>query len=114
MPTKKEHALHIIKKLGIINNTSKDDPMVEKLESKGSIVYHQIQGTYILGGYDTVKMTSYLLLTKEDLDDMLWLEKNLKDGYHFSYTINHTWNIEEYGSIMANVTKATGLLRRTG
>lgn len=113
--TLKREALQFIKDQGILDNTCVDDPIVKILNKEGSVVYHKIDGKYLMGMGDKVRMISYLLITPEDYDSeesLEYFKENVVEGYHFSYTINHTWSIQEYGSITA--VNENGLLKRIG
>lgn len=79
-----------------------DGDVINKLEKNGTEVFYVISSTMLLGGYDLVKMTSYCLYMKEDYQTKYGVENFINDfneGYVMTYTVNHTWDIEEYGTI---------------
>lgn len=113
---RKQQAIIHVRDLGFYNNVNEKDPIVKLIQDDDQecMVYHVSTGTYQLGG-DQVEMTSYLIITSEDIatqDDLDNFKGNVSDGYHFSFTINHTWNIQEYGDVY--LTKINGVWKRQG
>lgn len=93
----------------------KHKEIIKELESRGSFVYHVIEGNYLMPGGENVLMESYLLLSKEDIeDDDMSLETvfELKDKAFavYSFVVNRDWEIKEYGSIGVKI-QGGGMIR---
>ena len=108
-----------------IDLTDEQKKQIAKLEDDGFDVYAVKESIMELGRGDRVHMTSYLLLGKEDdkyaedNESMIMLESGslvsavpITFAYAMSYVINHTWDIEEMGSIL--ITEQQGKLIRIG
>lgn len=77
--------------------------VVKNMNARGLFVYHIIESTYNLGG-EYVMMTSYCYISeKDDLNNTREFFRNFKDGYCYANVINHTWGIDELGSIAFKV-----------
>ena len=85
--------------------TNKDKTVIEKLKVNELTPFHVIKSQYLIGG-DIVEMSSYLVIPNEDLKEKM----DYSDGYFYSFVINHTWDIEEYGYVVVESKK--GILNR--
>lgn len=98
-----ENIQSFIKNQNLVNTLENGDKsIIEKLEKNGSKVFYVANVSMKLIGYELVNMTSYCLYFKEDYQSKSAVNdfiENFNDGYVMTYTVNHTWGIEEYGTI---------------
>lgn len=96
----------------IFNNATHPEyiAMTEKLAEQGCYVYHVIDGQYILGGTDKVRMISYCYVSDED--NALDFIYDFEDGIAIAHVVNPTWGIEEKGSVSFRIRN--GAMRRNG
>lgn len=80
-----------------LQSNPEHQPTIDKLTKWGAKVVAIIEGDYVLGGCDEVKMISYLVYTKEDTArDFI---DSFNSGLCYAYVVNPTWGIQEFGSI---------------
>ncbi len=99
---------------GILNNTLDYIDKVKDMEDNGLYVYHVIDGEYLIGELDEVRMLSFLFVSEDDLGDEeehFW--ENFNSGYAMANVMNITWDIEEMGTIGIVMDAADGSLIRT-
>lgn len=82
----------------------------EREKSSGCLIYHVIEGTYLLGGTDIMTMDSCLIVTKNKDDwEMDW--NDLKNGIVYAYVYNKTDPILSENGLIGVRSKDGGLIR---